>query len=386
MKFPWIILIGALCLRTSALVGSPTTITSNTSPILTQSHIKERLQRLDGIIDMRYDPEVKYYLQQYIYQAPHSTEEMLGRAALYFPIFEHYLQTKGLPMGLKYLPIIESRLLPRATSPVGARGLWQFTYPTGRAYSLAITQHADERRDPIRSTEAAVAYLADLHAEFDDWALVLAAYNCGAGRVRKAIRAANSRDFWTVRSYLPSETQKYIPRFIAANYIMNYFGEYNLVPAYPEANLQRTQTIKVYEYVSFAEIAERTGISKYTIAQLNPSYHRYYIPTSVRGYYLVLPEHAVEAYRNSKETIKVLPASVGRVSSQASQKYIVQNGETLTSIARKYDCTVSDLKRWNGLNSNHLHFRQALTVYTQQQQTATAKPATERWYENIWKG
>jgi len=386
MKFPWIILIGALCLRTTALVGSPTAITYNNSPVLTKNHIEERLQQLDGIIDMRYDSEVKYFLQQYIYQAPNSTETILGRAALYFPIFEHYLQVNGLPEGLKYLPLVESRLLPQATSPVGARGLWQFTYPTARAYTLSITQHVDERRDPIRSTEAAVAYLSDLHAEFNDWALVLAAYNCGAGRVRKAIRAANSRDFWVLRPYLPSETQNYIPRFIAANYIMNYYGEYGLVPAFPEADLQQTQTIKVHEYTSFNDIAKRTGISKHTIAQLNPGFYRYYIPKSTRGYFLVLPEQAVSAFRQNEDKIKVLPASVGRVSSQASRTHIVQSGETLNSIARKYGCTASDLKRWNGLNSNHLYFRQGLTVYARQQQTATAKPSTERWYDNIWKG
>lgn len=383
MKFPYALLIAAATFRAPAIAAEAfLPLPSAEPPTLSDSHIQERLQLLDPTISIQYDPLIKDYLKQYIYEAPRTSEALLGRTALYFPIFEHYLRLNRLPETLKYLPIVESMLHPKAISPMKAVGLWQFTSHTGHQYGLTINGHVDERQDPIRATEAAVCYLSDLYTQFQDWTLVLAAYNCGPTRMQQAIRASGSRDYWTLRRYLPLESQKYVPRFIAANYLMRYFHEHRLEPAYPNPELQRTQTIKVYDYFSFNDISKLTGLSTRVISQLNPSYHRAYIPKSTKGFYLVLPEDMMAAFKRGKDEARALPASVHTFSEQVTRKHSVKNGETLSQLARAYGCTVNDIKRWNGLVGDALYFGQELTLYVQPKQTVSSEIEPERrWYD-----
>lgn len=185
--------------------------------MVSEAVIQQRINSLNSPVEVKIDSVVVAYIKDYVVYGQKATPYLIGRTALYFPIFEHYLKVYRLPEQLKYLAVIESQLQPHAESQVGATGLWQFTEATARQFHLAINEHVDERRDPIRSTEAAVAYLSQLYNKYRDWALVLAAYNCGPARLNQAISAAGERNFWKLRSYLPKETQMYIPRFFSGD-------------------------------------------------------------------------------------------------------------------------------------------------------------------------
>ncbi|MEM8528516.1 MAG: transglycosylase SLT domain-containing protein, partial [Bacteroidota bacterium] len=284
----------------------------------------------------------------------------LGRTALYFPVFEHYLNANRLPEQLKYLPIVESRLQPTAKSYVGALGLWQFTAATARQYHLTINGDVDERRDPIRSTEAAVDFLAQLYGKYRDWALVLAAYNCGPARVNQAIRTAGGvKNYWKIRQYLPKETQDYVPRFMAVTYVMNHYQDHYLVPSYPSHQLQLTRTVKIFNGMNFQDIARLSGVSTEIISALNPGYWGGYIPASSKGHYLSLPAAAMETYK-SRNGAQVVSINF----SGAKRTHVVESGDTIESIAKQFKCSVKDIQYWNNLNQNSLYFRQELVIYT----------------------
>ena len=201
------------------------------NPTFTKEEYITRLSHLPNVIDMPYNEVVRKFIDQYSGRLRRSVSLMLGASNFYFPIFEEALETYQIPLELRYLPIIESALNPGATSRVGAAGLWQFMLATGRQYGLEVTSLIDERRDPIKSSYAAARYLKDLYDIFGDWTLVIASYNCGPQNVSKAIkRAGGAKDYWTIYPYLPSETRGYVPAFIAANYIMNYYCEHNICP------------------------------------------------------------------------------------------------------------------------------------------------------------
>lgn len=260
-----------------------------------KKEIKENLT--EGIHDMfevRINKNVKKYINSYLVRGKSTTQKIIGNSSIYFPIFEEYLNAHNLPNELKYLSVIESHLNPNATSPSGAVGLWQFMSPTARKMGLIIDDYVDERKDIYRSTDAALKYLQELHARYQDWGLAIAAYNCGPGRVDKELRSTNGKSFWDIRSSLPKETQHYLDRFIAINYAMKNYQFYNLRPRYPDYTLQMTQVQKIHTRFSFAKIAKLTGLNKNTIIQLNPSYHKEIIPPNRNGYYLVLPAIGVK--------------------------------------------------------------------------------------------
>lgn len=330
--------------------------------------IQQRLHQLSSPVDVQFDEGVLKSIRAYIVFAQRESQQLLGLTSLYFPVFEHYLKVNHLPEQLKYLPIIESRLRPGATSHAGAAGLWQFTKGTGRQFHLRIDETMDERRDPIRSTEAAVAYLDQLYGKYRDWTLVLAAYNCGPARLNQAIRHAGSRDYWKVREFLPTETQNYIPRFIAASYLMQYYHEHGLVPAYPNYNLQLTRTTKLYKAINFETISSLTGLSERIIKRLNPSYQQAFIPGSTKGHYLILPETAMIAFQNAIQP-DVAYASVGT----ARRTHVVQSGDTIESLAKIYKCSTGEIVAWNGMNEAQLFFRQELVIYVNA-------------YEEVWRG
>jgi len=217
-------------------------------PTFTDSEIRDRLSRItSSVAPPRFTSVVKSYINTYTVKKRQHTEAMLGRISIYFPMFEKYLSENNLPVDLKYLSIVESALNPKAVSRSGAVGLWQFMPPTGKENGLKINSTVDERRDPHKSTLAAAKYLKKQYKRYNNWELALAAYNGGPGRVNRAIKRGRSKNFWRIKRYLPKETQNYVPAFIAATYVVNYYPEHNLVPVYPEIDLQMTELIKIYK-------------------------------------------------------------------------------------------------------------------------------------------
>lgn len=259
-------------------------------PKYSKDVIKDRLNVIEASVQLKFNKEVKRYINSYVKRGRPGTEKILGRTAMYFPIFEYYLKLYNLPEDLKYLTIIESALITKAVSPKGAGGLWQFIRSTARMYDLKMNAYVDERFDIHKSSEAAARLLSDLFARYEDWSLVIAAYNSGTVNVDKAIRKSRSKDFWKIRKHLPKETQNYVPKFIAASYVMNYYMFYNLRPDYPDYNFQLTSSTKIYTRFSFKKIARISGIPIETIRKLNPGYRKQIIPPSSEGYNLVLPQ------------------------------------------------------------------------------------------------
>ncbi len=257
--------------------------------VVSDDVLEQRIRNLYSQLDLRLTPEVKKYIYDYTVKHRYSAEDFLGRSEMYFPMFQEKLSEKGLPDEIKCLAIVESNLKPTAVSPHGATGLWQFIQSTGEMYDLDKSKYVDDRRDPVKSTEAAADFLLDLYYKYNDWTLALAAYNCGPGNVNKAIRRSGGSDYWSIRSYLPKETQMYIPKLIAVIYVTQYYYEHNLTPKEIDLEFQNTRTAKVWEGLSFAEVKKISGLSMDVIKKLNPQYIRNYVPKNNGENLLTLP-------------------------------------------------------------------------------------------------
>jgi membrane-bound lytic murein transglycosylase D len=341
--------------------------------------IIERLRAIEKpLVEHQYNSVVRGYLKSYLQWNRERSERILGRTVLYFPIFEESLRQNNLPDKLKYLSVVESALNPHAVSRVGAVGLWQFMPYTAKDYGLEINEMVDERRDPHKSTQAAIEYLSRHYDKYNDWALTLAAYNAGAGRVNRAIKRGRSKNFWAIRRYLPRETRNYVPAFIAATYLMEHFKEHDIQPEYPALDMQITETVKVHHYISFHRIAQVTGLDLELIAALNPAYQREIIPASPAGHYLILPRRVMQAFRDYLEALRPdqsgdnffddAPFAMPDSRVADSENYIrlthrVKKGETLSQIAKAYHCSAHQIKVWNRLSSAEIKEGQALTLY-----------------------
>ncbi|MEL6355794.1 MAG: transglycosylase SLT domain-containing protein [Bacteroidota bacterium] len=272
----------------------------NTStPIPTKSSKRQvysdRLAGLDLPLTPSVDAQLQRKIYQYVGRGGSGTELMLGRAELYFPIFEMYLQQFELPVSLKYLPVAESLLRSKAVSSARAAGLWQLMPGTARAYGLRVDNVVDERLNPHRSTEAAMRILRDLYIQFEDWSLVLAAYNSGSGRVRKAIRLAGTHEYSQVKRYLPKETQQYVAAYLAAAYAVNFYGDHGLAPRAGKLNDQPLSYLRVYRELSLRKVARAADIDYRYLRRLNPAYGRGYIPKNRVGHRLCVPKQALYA-------------------------------------------------------------------------------------------
>lgn len=238
----------------------------------------ERLRRLPTVIEMPYNEVVQKFIDRYSGRLRHSVSYILGACNFYMPIFEEALEAYGLPLELKYLPVIESALNPKAVSRVGATGLWQFMLTTGKQYGLEVNSLVDERRDPVKASYAAAHYLKDLYKIFGDWSLVIASYNCGPENINKAIhRAGGKKDYWQIYPYLPRETRGYVPAFIAANYIMTYYSDHNICPLRTKLPA-KTDTVVVSRNVHLAQIAAMLELDLDMLRTLNPEYRRDIVP------------------------------------------------------------------------------------------------------------
>jgi membrane-bound lytic murein transglycosylase D len=369
-------------MNASSATGSSSAFQPFEVPTYADDIYAKRMERIQTPIPMTFNDEVKRYINMYAVQKRGLTERVMGLANLYFPLYEQILDQQGLPLEFKYLSIVESALNPMAVSPVGATGLWQFMLPTGRLYGLKVNSLIDERRDPVKSTYAACQYFKDMYAIYNDWLLVIAAYNCGAGNVNRAItRSGGKRTFWEISPYLPRETRGYVPAFIAVTYLMNYSGEHNLTAVPPVVNFFDIDTVLVDQNVALREIADAIDIPYELLSYLNPVYKRGIIPDGEEGLPLRLPVNKVNTYLASLDRIykpvetpvtPVLLAAgddnafddgAGYVSETVKKFHKVRRGDNLGSIAGKYNCSVNDLKRWNRLKSTRLMTGQKLAVY-----------------------
>ena len=259
------------------------------NPVYSKEEYVSRLLRLPNVMEMVYNDVVQKFIDRYSGRLRHSISYMLGASNFYIPIFEEALEAYQLPLELKYLPIIESALNPKAVSRAGAAGLWQFMIGTGKQYGLQVNSLVDERRDPIKASYAAARYLSDLYKIFGDWNLVIAAYNCGPENINKAIRRNNGeKDYWQIYPYLPKETRGYVPAFIAANYIMTYYSLHNICPMGTRLPA-KTDTVMVGKNVHLEQVAEVVGINIDLLRSLNPMYRRDIIPGATEPYALRLP-------------------------------------------------------------------------------------------------
>ena len=336
----------------------------------------ERLNRINSFIPLSYNSIVKNHIIYYTEKMPSKASHILGLSSYYLPIFEEIFDYYGLPKELKAMAIIESALNPVAVSRARAKGMWQFMYRTALQYNLKINSYVDERLDPIASTHAAAKYLRDSYTIFGDWFLAISSYNCGVGNVNKAIRRAGSRDFWKIYPYLPRETRGYVPSFIAAMYMLEYYKEHNLRPA--QFNLPaHVDTFKVNKNLHFEQISAVIGIPVDELKNYNPQYIQNIIPGNSGEHILQLPfnytvpfvekEKEVYAYKDSvyfnpitKESIRKNAAT----SNGGDRVHIVKRGETLGHIAMKYHVSVKNLMRWNGLSSKSvLRMGQRIRIY-----------------------
>lgn len=379
MNIPWtsVALMVALCTfsaysktKTSELDFTATinantntnTVTAANDYETTEIGIQDRLSRIDIPFSFTYTDDITKQVRQYVTAGKRGTELILGRTEQFFPIFEHYLEAYNLPMELKYLPMIESGLRLDIRSHAGAVGLWQMMGITARHYKLTVDQYMDERHDPYRATEAAVRMLAEMYGMFGDWSLVLAAYNSGPGRVQKAIRTAGSKNFEVVKNYLPKETQLYIPKFVAAAYIANYYSNHDLIPRLPKFDLKNTRTLKVYQRASFSELAKVSGLDYGTIAGLNPVYLKGFVPGQAKGNFIILPESAVEPvrdYLSKKGTSIKAPVPAGKF----KMTYTVEKGESIGTLAKRFKCTIEEIMVWNNLKKADIVINQQLVLY-----------------------
>ncbi|MDE6402828.1 MAG: transglycosylase SLT domain-containing protein, partial [Muribaculaceae bacterium] len=334
--------------------------------------ITERLSRLPVEIEMPFNSVVRSIINAYTQRRRALVENMLGLSIYYNPIFEEALEREGLPLELKYLPVIESALNPNAVSRVGATGLWQFMAPTGKGLGLEITSIVDERRDPVKSSIMAAKYLKELYTIYGDWSLAIAAYNCGPGNVNKAMRRAgdNAKDFWAIYPFLPAETRGYVPAFIAANYVMNYHNEHGIKPAVARRPIV-TDSVHVKKRVYFQQISDVLQIPIDEIRILNPQYRKDYIPGDIKPYPLVLPSFQIYSYIMSEDSIvahdaakyarrAVVEPSTGASVQREDGDYIitettkyhkVKKGDTFAKLARRYGVTEASIKRANKIKS-----------------------------------
>ena len=346
---------------------------------LPDSIYKQRLQALPFVIEVPYNEVVRRYILRYVKHSPRQLAALQRKAEYYFPIFEDILAKHDLPYELCYMPVIESALNPQARSHMGATGLWQFMPATGKKYGLEINSLVDERMDPIRSTEAACLFLKNLYAIFQDWNLVIAAYNCGPGNVNKAIhRAGGKRDFWSIYPYLPSETRGYLPIFIAASYAMNYAEAHGICPATPLATMA-SDTIVTTQRQHLKQIADNIDIPLAELRRLNPQYPRDIIPGG-KAYAICLPIEKAGVYIDKQDTILAYQAKElihnrrdeiellhrtsvnGGYSINGVTYYKIKEGDTLGGIAKKFRVSVKQLKAWNGLKSDMIRAGKTLKI------------------------
>jgi membrane-bound lytic murein transglycosylase D len=351
----------------------------------------QRLKNIEQVVDLSYNKTVRNYIKMYTEKRRDQVEIMLGLSAYYFPIFEETLDKYDIPLEIKYLAIIESALNPVARSRMGATGLWQFMYGTAKNLKMEITSFVDERRDPIKATDAAARYLKTLYDIYGNWHLAIAAYNCGPGNVNRAIRRSGGKtDYWEIYYRLPRETRGYVPAFIAANYAFEYYKEHNLVPRYPDISLS-VDTILINNYLHFNQITAKIDINKEQLRALNPMYRIDVIPAKEnKPYPLVLPQEnimefidtdtAIFAFERDKyfpDNTLINPTTSSStyftpvdIKGKTKVVYTVKSGDNVGFISSWFKVRSSDLRYWNNINRDIIRIGQKLAIYVPEKDKA----------------
>lgn len=387
------------CFSTDQCVLNAYGYSPETVPTFTPEVVASRMAILDNNtpFDLVYNSTVQGFIDLYAVRRRDISTKVLGMSELYFPMIEEYLAKYEIPLEMKYLAIVESALNPTVISHAGAGGLWQFMVSTGKMYGLDVSSYQDERFDAYKSTEAACKYLKFLYKTFGDWQLALAAYNSGPGNVNKAIRrSGGKRDFWSIKPFLPKETQGYVPAFIAVNYVMNHASEYNIYPKKPLTTFFEIDTVGVSQRIDFDALSKVLSMPVEDISFLNGTYKLNEIPNNGQKHYLVLPVEKVGLFMANETTVyaqsevrRIEPelfadnssksvASDGKVSKTVWEtgwkSHKVKRGESLGSIADKYDVSLAELRKWNKIKSSKIVPGQTLKVQTKVKKTIYEEP------------
>lgn len=345
--------------------------------------LKERLKKLDekSPFNIEYNVGLENVIKSFLKNRKRSFERLMGISQFYFPLFEEALAAQNIPLEIKYLSVVESALNPRAVSRVGATGLWQFMYQTGKQYGLKVDTYADDRRDPLKASAAAAQYMKNMYAIFGDWDLVLASYNTGPGNVAKAIRRSGGKqNYWNIRPYLHKETQGYVPAFLATMYIFEYHKEHGIKPDRSIANHFATDTVMIKKSLTFKQLSELLDVSVAELQFLNPTYKREEIPfVTGESHFLRLPVDKIAVFTSNEEKIyayadyessrrekpfQSMLASRDSIGSSKIKYHKVRRGDSLGEISDKYGVSMSDLKKWNRLRSNKAPLGRSLKIYT----------------------
>ncbi len=365
--------------------------------------LKARLQAMDekSPFHIEYNQGLENIIKSFLKNRKRSFERLMAVSEYYFPLFEEAFDKQNVPLEIKYLAVVESALNPKAVSRVGATGLWQFMYQTGKQYGLKIDSYVDERSDPLKASEAAAQYMKNMYAIFGDWDLVLASYNSGPGNVAKAIRrSGGQQNYWNIRKNLPKETQGYVPAFLATMYIYEYHKEHGIVPEKAPIKHFATDTVMIKRQMSFKQISELIDIPVAQLQVLNPSYRLNIVPAyKDQTHFLRLPqdkmaiftsnESKIYAYVDKEASLREKPFQIVRPIvaqdsvntfqklAQAKVRYYrVKRNDNLSTIAQKYDVKVEDLKKWNNIRGNKVAYGKNLKINgieTDQSSTAVAK-------------
>ena len=351
-------------------------IIDNSRQALTSDSLKIRLAVLNENtpFNLAYNPALEKVINSYLVHRKKYYPALMAKAKYYFPMFEQHLDQYDIPLEMKYLSIVESALKPRARSGMGASGLWQFMYGTGKEFDLKVSSYVDERYDPVKATIAACKYLSQLYTIFGDWDLALAAYNSGPGNVRKAIkRSGGYRNYWNIRPYLPRETAGYVPAFYATMYIFEYAEEHNIYSDLPKFFNFQTDTVHVKRTISFDQISEIIDVDEKVLAHLNPSYKLDIIPfLKDKNYAVRLPSSKIVAFLDKEEELYALATADDAEREKPLPKYFemdkrirykVKSGDYLGKIANKFGVRVSSIKSWNRMKSSNLKIGQRLYIY-----------------------
>lgn len=373
--------------------------------------LKQRLAAMDtkSPFNIEYNPGLENIIKSFLKNRKKSFGRLMAISEYYFPIFEEALAAKNVPLEIKYLAIVESALNPKAVSRMGATGLWQFMYHTGKQYNLTIDSYIDERSDPLKSSEAAAEYMSKMYAIFGDWDLVLASYNSGPGNVAKAIRrSGGQQNFWNIKKHLPKETQGYVPAFLATMYIYEYHKEHGIKPERALKQHFLTDTVRVKKEMTFKQISDLLDISVAQLQLLNPSYKMNVIPFyDNQMHFLRLPTDKTAVFTSNEDKIyayiqrdldfrekpfhvqkaivlnDTLNDTTQRVRVSKTKYYTVKRGDNLSEIADKYSVTVSDIKKWNKLKGSSVARGKSLKIITNESVVQTIKKETKSVNQSI---